>query len=79
MRIPDDIWRLIFKWNSSLIRRRMINHFSNLGPIPDSLLITGNKGAGKTTLIGNLLYYYKNYFHDIYVFSPTVLSDVSLV
>jgi Poxvirus A32 protein len=26
-------------------------------------------------LIANLLYWYKGYFHDIYVFSPTVLSD----
>ncbi len=33
------------------------------------------KGAGKTTLIANLLYFYKGYFHNIYVFSPTVLSD----
>jgi len=33
------------------------------------------KGAGKTTMIANLLYWYKNYFHDIFVFSPTVLSD----
>ena len=33
------------------------------------------QGAGKTTLIANLLYWYKGYFHDIHVFSPTVLSD----
>lgn len=33
------------------------------------------KGAGKTTLIANLLYFYKGYFNDIFVFSPTVLSD----
>lgn len=33
------------------------------------------KGAGKTTLIANLLYFYKEYFHDIFIFSPTVLSD----
>ena len=26
-------------------------------------------------MIANLLYWYKEYFHDIYVFSPTVLSD----
>lgn len=29
------------------------------------------KGSGKTTLICNLLHFYKNYFHDIFVFSPT--------
>jgi len=29
------------------------------------------KGAGKTTLIANLLHFYKDYFHDIFVFSPT--------
>lgn len=33
------------------------------------------QGAGKTTLIANLLYWYRGYFHDIHVFSPTVLSD----
>ena len=26
-------------------------------------------------MIANLLYFYKGYFHDIFVFSPTVLSD----
>ena len=34
------------------------------------------KGSGKTTLIANLLHFYAGYFNDIFVFSPTVLSDV---
>lgn len=33
------------------------------------------KGAGKTTVICNLLNFYKGYFHNIIVFSPTVASD----
>lgn len=33
------------------------------------------KGAGKTTVICNLLGFYRNYFHTILVFSPTVDSD----
>lgn len=33
------------------------------------------KGAGKTTVICNLLNFYKNYFHTILVFSPTIDSD----
>lgn len=33
------------------------------------------KGAGKTTLICRMLEAYKGYFHQIYIFSPTVLSD----
>lgn len=33
------------------------------------------KGAGKTTLIANLLHFYRGYFHNIYVFSPTVEND----
>lgn len=33
------------------------------------------KGSGKTTLICNLLKFYKGYFHNIIVFSPTVASD----
>ena len=33
------------------------------------------KGAGKTTVICNLLNFYRGYFHNILVFSPTVASD----
>lgn len=33
------------------------------------------KGAGKTTTICNLLHFYRNYFHTILVFSPTIDSD----
>jgi hypothetical protein len=33
------------------------------------------KGSGKTTLIANLLDFYKGYFHQITVFSPTLHSD----
>ena len=40
-----------------------------------TLGIIAPKGAGKTTLIANLLHHYKGYFHNIHVFSPTVLSD----
>jgi ABC-type uncharacterized transport system ATPase subunit len=33
------------------------------------------KGAGKTTVICNLLNFYKGYFNTILVFSPTIDSD----
>jgi hypothetical protein len=33
------------------------------------------KGAGKTTVICNLLKFYKKYFHSIVIFSPTVEND----
>lgn len=33
------------------------------------------KGCGKTTVICNLLAFYKDYFHTILVFSPTIQSD----
>lgn len=33
------------------------------------------KGSGKTTLIINLLKFYKKYFHTIIVFSPSIESD----
>jgi len=42
---------------------------------PFTLNFTSPKGAGKTTLILNMLRFYKNYFHRIYVFSPTVAND----
>lgn len=52
-------------------------------PAPDERLprheftmgIIAPKGSGKTTLIANLLKFYKGYFHNILVFSPTVASD----
>ncbi|MEG3883812.1 ATPase/DNA packaging protein [Microcoleus sp. herbarium19] len=37
--------------------------------------IIAPKGSGKTTVIGNLLDFYKGYFHTILVFSPTVNND----
>ncbi len=40
-----------------------------------TLALVAPKGAGKTTLIANLLKQYAGYFNDIFVFSPTVLSD----
>lgn len=36
--------------------------------------IIAPKGAGKTTMICNMLGFYKNYFHSILVFSPTIDS-----
>ncbi len=41
-----------------------------------SLGIIAPKGSGKTTMICNfLLDFYKNYFHEIYIFSPTINND----
>lgn len=37
--------------------------------------IIAPKGSGKTTVIANLLQFYKGYFHTILIFSPTVASD----
>ncbi len=37
--------------------------------------IIAPKGSGKTTVIANLLKFYKHYFHTILVFSPSVASD----
>lgn len=49
--------------------------FSCLPKHEFTLGIVAPKGSGKTTLIINLLHYYKKYFHDIFIFSPTVKSD----
>jgi Ni2+-binding GTPase involved in maturation of urease and hydrogenase len=40
-----------------------------------SMGLIAPKGSGKTTVLCNLLKFYKNYFHSILVFSPTVASD----
>lgn len=48
------------------------------GVLPDhefTLGLVAPKGSGKTTLIANLLDWYTGYFHRIYVFSPTLVSD----
>lgn len=37
------------------------------------------KGAGKTTLICNLLNFYRGYFHTILIFSPTIDSDEKFI
>lgn len=40
-----------------------------------TLGIIAPKGSGKTTLMCNLLQFYKNFFNAIYIFSPTVKND----
>lgn len=40
-----------------------------------SMGLIAPKGAGKTTLICNLLDYFRGYFHSIIIFSPTVAND----
>ena len=40
-----------------------------------TLGLVAPKGSGKTTVMINLLNFYKNYFHNIYIFSPSIDSD----
>jgi hypothetical protein len=44
-------------------------------PIPFSLMITGTKGSGKTLLTQNIIAWYRPYFDNIFIFSPTVYLD----
>lgn len=47
----------------------------NLLKHPFSLALVSPKGAGKTTIAGNLLRMYQKYFEDVFVFSPTLMND----
>jgi hypothetical protein len=40
-----------------------------------TMCLVAPKGSGKTTLILNLLKFYKGYFHNIIIFSPTIYND----
>lgn len=40
-----------------------------------SIGIIAPKGSGKTTIICNLLHFYRHHFHTIMVFAPTVAGD----
>ena len=52
-------------------------HGMGLLPIHEFTMgLIAPKGKGKTTTIINLLDFYKGYFHQIWVFSPTIKSDV---
>jgi hypothetical protein len=56
------------------IQRHPIQH--DLLPVHEFTMgIIAPKGAGKTTIIANLLNFYKKYFHAIFIFSPSVTND----
>jgi hypothetical protein len=40
-----------------------------------TMALIAPKGSGKTTLIVRLLELYKGYFHNVFIFSPTIKSD----
>ncbi len=40
-----------------------------------TLALIAPKGSGKTTLIVRMLEFYKGYFHNVFIFSPTIKSD----
>ena len=40
-----------------------------------SMGFIAQKGAGKTTTLMNILHFYKQYFHTIIIFSPTIDND----
>lgn len=47
-------------------------------PLGSSMIISGKSGSGKSTLLANLITderFYKDFFDDIYLFSPTANGD----
>lgn len=52
-------------------------HGMGLMPVHEFTLgLIAPKGSGKTTTIINMLEIYKDYFHEIHVYSPSIKSDV---
>lgn len=51
-------------------------HENLLAP-PFSLLMNGKPGSGKSTTLLNLLNFYKGYFDNIFIWSPTIYLDES--
>ncbi len=47
----------------------------NLLRIPFSLLLISPKGSGKTTVLHNIMMFYKGMFDQIFVYSPTINLD----
>ena len=51
-------------------------HGQGIMPVHEwSMALVAPKGSGKTTTIINLLRIYRGYYHKIYIFSPTIMSD----
>jgi len=55
-----------------------IKHPKPKKPLPEhefTMALIAPKGSGKTTLLINMLMHYKDMFHQIYIFSPTIKND----
>ena len=64
--------------NKSKIKKNTLMKKNIIPCHPASVIFNGSSGSGKSTLLLNLLTrkeFYKGYFHEIYLFSPTGSSD----
>jgi hypothetical protein len=64
--------------DKSKIKQRVLMKKKIIPKHPASVIFNGSSGSGKSTLLLNLLTrkeFYKNYFDDVYLFSPTGGSD----
>jgi len=64
IRIPQSITI----WFANKVSEALPKHEFSMGFI-------AQKGAGKTTTLMNILHFYKQYFHTIIIFSPTIDND----
>ncbi len=77
----DDLEIKPLKTNKDKIKQPALAKLENnmlIPPVGSSVIFSGKSGCGKSTLLARLLIepqFYKGYFDEIFIFSPTANSD----
>lgn len=75
----DDFYKIIpVKTNKDKIKQPDCVKYKILPKFPSTILVIGKSGSGKSILVQNILFdkrFYKDFFDEIYLVSPTAKSD----